>query len=107
MEKWERVKLKLKNKAPLACLWHQCDPALISTARIRRDNDWVTVAVYDYETLVHLFYEDFKSNPDTETSEDIDVYEDAVEFVHYNIIGAYIGKRTPIYWSEGKRYNPW
>lgn len=104
MKTWQRVKQKLKIKSPLACLWHDCDKALISTARIRRDKDWVTVAVYDYESLVHLFYEDFKT---TSEDEDIDIYEQAVDFVHYNIIGAYIGKRTPIYWSEGKAYNPW
>jgi hypothetical protein len=104
MKTWQRVKLKLKKKAPLACLWHDCDSALISTARIRREKDWVTVAVYDYESLVYHFYEDFKI---TSEDEEFDIYEQAVDFVHFNIIGAYIGKRTPIYWSDGKNYNPW
>jgi hypothetical protein len=43
------------------------------------------VAVYDYELLVQLFMER------DEMSE-----EDAVEYIDYNILGAYIGERTPL-----------
>lgn len=42
------------------------------------------LAVYDYDKLVNVFIDDGMS------------YEDAVEWVDFNIVGAWLGDQTPI-----------
>jgi len=101
MELWEQVKIRLQQQYPLTPLWNNCDEALIGTMEMYRE-EWVTVAVYDYDALVDIFHQDYRKaleeeeNPDPES----DPHTDAIEWVDYNIIGAYIGKNTPMYYSE-------
>ena len=47
------------------------------------------VAVYDYDKIIEIMVE-----------RDGATYEDAEEFVEFNIVGAYVGERTPIYVSK-------
>lgn len=102
MKLWKQVKNRLKKHHPTTPLWNDCDEALIGTAEVYREKEWVTVALYDYEELVNIFHKDFREsleqeeNPDPES----DPHTDAIEWVDYNIVGAYIGKKTPVYFSE-------
>jgi hypothetical protein len=47
------------------------------------------VAVYDYDRIIEIMME-----------RDGVTYEDAEDFVGFNIVGAYVGERTPIYVSK-------
>ena len=42
-------------------------------------------AVYDINKMIHVLQRD-----------DMD-YNDAVEYLEYNVIGAYVGEKTPVY----------
>lgn len=97
---WKDVKQYLKKYHPETAVWSNCDEALCGVARIYRENKWVQVAIYDYDALVEVFYKDFKESPMDEDSDD-DIRTSAIEWVDYNIVGAYIGKHTPIYSCEG------
>ena len=44
------------------------------------------VAVYDYESCVHIL-----------TSRWIMSYEEAVEYMDFNVTGAYVGEKTPVF----------
>lgn len=43
------------------------------------------VAVYDYELCVHILMEDNMT------------YEQALEWMEYNVVGAYVGDKIPIF----------
>ena len=43
------------------------------------------VAVYDYESCVHILTEQDMS------------YEEAVEYMDFNVTGAYVGEKTPVF----------
>ena len=49
----------LKEKSPDAILYDDCDSALIGTARLKRDDQWVEVAIYSYEALVEHFKNEY------------------------------------------------
>ena len=99
MELWKEVLNNLQENYPESLKWNSCDEALIGVVGTYRDNEWVNVALYDYDTLIEIFHRDFKKeqeeneNPDPES----DPYTDALEWVEYNILTAYIGKYTPMY----------
>jgi hypothetical protein len=65
------------------------DSALIGTAKIIREDEWVEVAMYSYDELVKSFTEQFRGD-DSEDPE-----QDALEWVDYNVVGSYMGKYTP------------
>ena len=65
------------------------DSALIGTAKIIREDEWVEVAMYSYDELIKSFTEQFRGD-DSEDPE-----QDALEWVDYNVIGAYVGIYTP------------
>lgn len=65
------------------------DSALIGTARIKRDDEWVEVTMYSYDELVNSFTEQFRGD------ESEDPEQDAMEWVDFNVAGAYVGKYTP------------
>ena len=64
-----------------AVSWSDCDDAVIGTGSRCGSPD---VFVYDYEKLIQVFVEQGMD------------YEEAVEWVDYNILGAYVGDTTPI-----------
>lgn len=61
-----------------------CDTALIGTTY----RDGLTLSVYSYSKLVAHYIEEFSHCDDAD--------EMAMEYVDYNIIGAYVGERTPV-----------
>ena len=63
------------------------DSALIGVAYIHRDDEFVHVAMYEYEELIISFAKQFEDDEDPEQS--------AMEWVDYNVVGAYVGKYTP------------
>ena len=63
------------------------DSALIGSAYIQRDEEFVHVAMYEYEELILSFAKQFEDEEDPE--------ETAMEWVDYNVVGAYLGKHTP------------
>jgi hypothetical protein len=63
------------------------DSALIGVAYIPRDDMLVHVAMYEYEELIASFAKQFEDEEDAE--------ESAMEWVDYNVMGAYVGKHTP------------
>ena len=65
------------------------DSALIGTAKIIREDEWVEVAMYSYDELIKSFTEQFRGD-DSEDPE-----QDALEWVDYNVTGAYMGIYTP------------
>lgn len=65
------------------------DSALIGTAKIIREDEWVEVAMYSYDELIKSFTEQFRGD-DSEDPE-----QDALEWVDYNVVGSYMGKYTP------------
>ena len=65
------------------------DSALIGTAKIIREDEWVEVAMYSYDELIKSFTEQFRGD-DSEDPE-----QNALEWVDYNVVGAYMGKYTP------------
>ena len=101
MENWttkmksEAIYEYLKEKSPEAILYDNCDSALIGTARLYREEQWVEVAIYSYDELVQHFKEEFLSNEEEALSED-DAEEEAMEWVDYNIAGGYLGIYTPL-----------
>jgi len=44
-----------------------------------------SVAVYDYESCVHILTEQDMS------------YDEAVEYMDFNVTGAYVGEKTPVF----------
>jgi len=65
------------------------DSALIGIARIKREDEWVEVPMYSYDELISSFTEQFRGD----SSEDPE--QDALEWVDYNVTGAYMGIYTP------------
>lgn len=94
----EDIKQYLKEQSPEAILWDDCDNALIGTARIQREDQWIIVAMYSYERLVQHFMEDFRatylSKEESITNNELE--EMAIEHVDYNIFNAYVGPFTPM-----------
>ena len=63
------------------------DSALVGVAYIPREDTLVHVAMYNYEELISSFAKQFDDEEDPE--------ESAMEWVDYNVVGAYVGKYTP------------
>jgi hypothetical protein len=72
----------------VAVKWEGCDEAIVGIAsRCGQYN----LYVYDYDLLVHKFMGDDMTE------------EEAMEWVDYNIAGAWIGSGTPIILYRGPR----
>jgi len=78
-----------------AITYDGCDSALIGTAKIYREEQFVEVAMYSYELLVEHFKNEYLSDTENPISED-EAEVDAMEWVDYNIAGGYLGIRTPM-----------
>ena len=63
------------------------DSALVGVAYITREDTLVHVAMYNYEELISSFAKQFDDEEDPE--------ESAMEWVDFNVMGAYLGKNTP------------
>ena len=95
MTKTEHIYEYLKEKSPEAILYDNCDSALVGTARLFREEQWVEVAIYSYEALVEHFKNEFLSDKEEPLSED-QAEEEAMEWVDYNVAGGYLGIYTPL-----------
>jgi hypothetical protein len=91
----EQIYEYLKENSPNAILYDNCDSALVGTARLFRNEEWVEVAIYSYEALVEHFKNEFLNNDEEPLSED-DAEVEAMEWVDYNIAGGYLGIYTPL-----------
>ena len=78
-----------------AITYDGCDSALIGTAKIYREEQFVEVAMYSYDLLVEHFKNEYLSDTENPISED-EAEVDAMEWVDYNIAGGYLGIRTPM-----------
>lgn len=85
----------LKEKSPDAILYDNCDSALVGTARLKRDDLWVEIAIYSYELLVQHFKNEYLKDTESPITED-EAETDAMEWVDYNIAGGYLGIYTPL-----------
>ena len=85
------IKEYLEQNSPDSILWDNCDDALIGTSRLFRQGEWREVAMYDYEMLINIFIREFREDGKSEQ----EVEDEAVEWVDYNIVGAYVGPYTP------------
>ena len=93
MTKTEHIYEYLKDNSPGAILYDNCDSALVGTARLFREEQWVEVAIYSYDDLVQHFKEEFSKDEDATID---DAEEEAMEWVDYNIAGGYLGIYTPL-----------
>lgn len=89
----EEVYNRLKENSPDAILYDNCDSALIGTARLYRDDQWVEIAIYSYEDLCLHFKNEFLKD---DGITDDEAEEQAMEWVDYNIAGGYLGIYTPL-----------
>ena len=78
-----------------AITYDGCDSALIGTAKVIREEQWVEIAIYSYELLVEHFKNQYLSDSENPISED-EAEVDALEWVDFNIAGGYLGIRTPM-----------
>ena len=78
-----------------AITYDGCDSALVGTAKVIREEQWVEIAIYSYELLVEHFKNQYLSDSENPISED-EAEVDALEWVDYNIAGGYLGIRTPM-----------
>jgi len=94
----QEIREYLNEYSPEAILWDDCDSALIGTARIKREDQWNTVAMYSYELLVMYFVNNFRGLYESkeESISDDELESMAIEYVDYNISGAYVGPFTPL-----------
>jgi hypothetical protein len=73
----------LRNENPNALFADGLDEALVGIARRCGQP---TLAVYDYEVGVKVFMQ-----------RDGMTYEDAIEWMEFNVVGAWMGEGTPIW----------
>ena len=92
MSKPEEIRAYIEQHSPDTLFignGNEHDTALIGIARIKREGEWVEVAMYSYDELIASFTEQFRAD------ESEDPEQDAVEWVDFNVMGAYVGKHTP------------
>lgn len=78
-----------------AITYDGCDSALVGTAKVIREEQWVEIAIYSYELLVQHFKQEYLSDTENPISEE-EAETDAMEWVDYNIAGGYLGIYTPL-----------
>ena len=78
-----------------AITYDGCDSALVGTAKVIREEQWVEIAIYSYELLVEHFKNQYLSDSENPISED-EAEVGALEWVDFNIAGGYLGIRTPM-----------
>ena len=78
-----------------AITYDGCDSALVGTAKVIREKQWVEIAIYSYERLVDHFKNEYLSDTENPITED-EAETDALEWVDFNIAGGYLGNRTPM-----------
>lgn len=77
----DQIREFLKENDPDAILFDDMDAALVGVAKQFTNH----LAVYDYEKSVEVF---MKQGMDR---------EGAIEWIEFNVIGAYLGEHTPVF----------
>jgi hypothetical protein len=77
----DEIKARLADENPDAILWDGLDDALVGVARRCGQP---TLAVYDYFRCVAAYRLTGMT------------YEDAVEWIEFNVVGGWLGPNTPI-----------
>lgn len=67
---------------------HGFDSAIIGVTAPGPNTD--SVVVYDYETCVHILME-----------RDGMTWDEAVDYMEYNVVGSFVGPHTPIFMHRG------
>jgi hypothetical protein len=96
MSKAQEIRAYLEEHSPEALFIgneEEHDSALIGIVRLKREDIWVEVPMYSYDELIASFTEHFR-DPEIEDPEH-DPEQDAIEWVDYNVMGAYVGIYTP------------
>ena len=89
----EVFRAMLATASPEAALWDGLDDAIVGIGL----RDTKLVAVYDYDRMVAVFCAREGWEQDA-----------AVEWVEYNVIGAYVGPYTPLVQTRPGRWcDPW
>lgn len=68
-----------------AVLFHGFDPAVVAVAHFWAGNTRTVAAVYDFQKCVAILMEDGCT------------YEEAAEYIEFNMMGAYVGEHTPVF----------
>jgi len=80
---------------PEALMLPDLDDGIIGVGQQHGGN---TVVIYDVEKCIEIFAKQFaESDPEEDKDEDYDPYLQAVEWMDYNVINAYLGPNTPIF----------
>lgn len=80
------IKQLLSEMNPDAIIYDDCDDAIIGIGQRCGQND---IAIYSYIKLVHVFAEQMS-------------YEEAIEWIDYNIMGGWLGENTPMIMLDGE-----
>lgn len=92
---YQKIREYLDEHCEDAIVFNGCDSALIGIAKVIREDEFVDVAIYSYERLVEHFKNEYMSDEENPITED-EAEVDAMEWVDYNVSGAYVGIRTPL-----------
>ena len=68
-----------------AITYDGCDSALVGTAKVIREEQWVEIAIYSYERLVEHFKNEYLSDTENPITED-EAETDALEWVDFNTL---------------------
>jgi len=58
------------------------------------------LVAYDRDKCIDILMSDFaegRENLETSKGEEVDLYEEAVDYFEYNVIGAWVGDTTPVF----------
>jgi len=92
---YQKIREYLEEHCEDAIVFNGCDTALVGIAKVVREDELVDVAIYSYERLVNHFKEEYLADTENPITED-EAEIDAIEWVNYNVAGAYVGIRTPL-----------
>ena len=91
---YELLREYIEEHCEGAITYDGCDSAIVGIAKLFREDTLVDVVIYSYERLVNHFKEEYLSDTENPITED-EAEMDAMEWVDYNVVGAYVGKYTP------------
>ena len=77
----DQLKEILADENPEALLWDGLESAFVGIARRCGQP---TLAVYDYDLCIKVFTADGMT------------YEEAVEYIEFNVVGGWLGEHTPV-----------
>lgn len=70
--------------------WDGYDDAIVGCSLVKRESGLHWCLVYNYDKLIEIAHGKIKQDTGEEC------WDDAEEYIQYNLIGAYVGPQTPI-----------